>query len=76
MGESIINSSPNALKGQKLLAQGSALGNKHSAKSPCKGKSIIQRANNQQTMLIIRSFFVSLPSNFSSLSNVEDRFKE
>ena len=43
---------------------------------PGNQKSILKRANNQQTMLIIRSFFVSLPSNFSSLSNVEDRFKE
>ena len=29
----------NALKGQKLLAQGNALGIKAVSKSPCKGKS-------------------------------------
>ena len=30
-----------ALKGQKLLAQGSALGIKAISKAPCKGKSLI-----------------------------------
>ena len=31
----------NALKGQKLLAQGIALGIKAISKAPCKGKSLI-----------------------------------
>ena len=37
----VINSSfiPHALKGQKLLAQGSALGIMPICKAPCKGKS-------------------------------------
>ena len=30
----------NALKGQKLLAQGNALGIKAASKAPCKGKSL------------------------------------
>ena len=32
---------PHALKGQKLLAQGNALGIKAIRKAPCKGKSFI-----------------------------------
>ena len=32
---------PHALKGQKLLAQGSALGIIAIGKAPCKGKSLI-----------------------------------
>jgi len=31
--------SPYALKGQKLLAQGIALGNRDMSNAPCKGKS-------------------------------------
>ena len=33
--------SPHALKGQKLLAQGNALGIKAINKAPCKGKSLM-----------------------------------
>ena len=33
--------SPHALKGQKLLAQGIALGIHDASQSPCKGKSFI-----------------------------------
>ena len=32
---------PHALKGQKLLAQGNALGIREFTKAPCKGKSFI-----------------------------------
>ena len=35
----LSNFSPHALKGQKLLAQGNALGVIAISKSPCKGKS-------------------------------------
>ena len=37
----VINHIPYALKGQKLLAQGNALGFKDVANTPCKGKSFI-----------------------------------
>ena len=33
---------PHALKGQKLLAQGSALGIIAISKAPCKGKSLVK----------------------------------
>ena len=36
-------SHPHALKGQKLLAQGSALGIQAISKAPCKGKSFVDR---------------------------------
>ena len=39
--EEFSSSSPHALKGQKLLAQGIALGVIAISKSPCKGKSFI-----------------------------------
>ena len=35
--------SPHALKGQKLLAQGSALGTPAVSNAPCKGKSFVYR---------------------------------
>ena len=41
---------PYALKGQKLLAQGSALGNTDASLSPCKGKSF-QIPGNMQSRL-------------------------
>ena len=37
----------NALKGQKLLAQGNALGIKAFSKAPCKGKSFKTSGNNK-----------------------------
>ena len=37
----------NALKGQKLLAQGNALGIKAVSKAPCKGKSFKTSGNNK-----------------------------
>ena len=45
---------PHALKGQKLLAQGNALGNSDTNKSPCKGKSFIFSA------LLLQGVFSSL----------------
>ena len=46
--------SPHALKGQKLLAQGSALGIKYNNKhAPCKGKSFKILSDNKAFALTI-----------------------
>ena len=39
----LSHEAPHALKGQKLLAQGSALGIMDANLSPCKGKSFVYR---------------------------------
>ena len=43
----LSHEAPHALKGQKLLAQGSALGIMDANLSPCKGKSFKYRAVNK-----------------------------
>ena len=45
-----------ALKGQKLLAQGNALGIKAFSKAPCKGKSFKTSGNNKAFALTGRVF--------------------
>ena len=48
-----------ALKGQKLLAQGNALGIKAFSKAPCKGKSFKTSGNNKASALSGRAASVS-----------------
>ena len=49
----LSHEAPHALKGQKLLAQGSALGIMDANLSPCKGKSFKYRAINKAFALTI-----------------------
>ena len=56
--------SRHALKGQKLLAQGSALGNSCCSSAPCKGKSL-------EYMLLYNQFYWDLQETISLLSHLQ-----
>ena len=49
------NRTPHALKGQKLLAQGIALGMIANSKAPCKGKSL---PTHQSSLIPEHEFFI------------------
>ena len=50
----MVEITPYALKGQKLLAQGIALGNRDMSNAPCKGKSF--KKNNKGLKIKSRNY--------------------